>query len=109
MKVGATMDNKLLKELTLDFSYIFGAINQGKVFDNETNMKEFLLKSKEFQKKLVDLTEQVASTFLDIEYKREKALLTSHIQSENEITLKKLSAFMAEIDKQVYLKRTFKL
>lgn len=50
-KVGVYMDtiNKLLKELTLDFGYIFGAINQGRVFESDNNMKDFCIRVKHFK------------------------------------------------------------
>ncbi|EON72852.1 hypothetical protein [Lysinibacillus sphaericus] len=103
------MDQKVLKALVLDFGYIFGAINQGKVFENESTMKEFLRKSKEFQIKLVDISKQVELTFLDLEHKREQALLENQLQSEKEKTIQKLNELMTEVDNQIIKKQPFNL
>lgn len=78
--------NKLLKELTLDFGYIFGAINQGRVFESDMNMKEFLHKSQAFQKKLRDITERIEQF---------------QIQLEKEKTLERLNKMIEFLEKQV--------
>ncbi|MFJ7648607.1 hypothetical protein ACIQ1H_13675 [Lysinibacillus sp. NPDC097279] len=80
--------NKLLKELTLDFGYIFGAINQGRVFESDTNMKDFLHKSQAFQIKLVNITKHIEQ---------------SKIQTEKEKTLERLNTLIDFIEKQVYM------
>ncbi len=78
--------NKLLKELTLDFGYIFGAVNQGRVFESDINMKDFLHRSQAFQLKLRDFTKHVEQL---------------QIQSEKEQTLERLNKLIEFLERQV--------
>lgn len=72
--------------MTLDFGYIFGAVNQGRVFESDINMKDFLHRSQGFQLKLRDFTKHVEEL---------------QIQSEKEQTLERLNKLIEFLERQV--------
>lgn len=89
-----------MKQMMRDFGEIFSIINQGKLFEDENNMKECIYKCKKLQNELMNYTKLIELTFIELQEKREQALLALNIESDNEKKIKQLDELVLEINRK---------
>ncbi|MGG2053910.1 hypothetical protein ABFY48_05850 [Lysinibacillus pakistanensis] len=87
-----------MKQVMKDFGEVFSMINQGKVFENETNVKECINKCKKLQLELMDSIRLIELTFMELQSKRDQALLAT--ESDSESKLRQLDDLLLAINKK---------
>lgn len=87
-----------MKQVMEDFGEVFSVIHQGQVFENETNVKECINKCKKLQLELMDSIRLIEQTFMELQLKRDQALLAT--ESDSEAKLRQLDALLLEINKK---------
>lgn len=103
MKVGIIVDKLIMtemKQMMREFGEIFSIINRRELFEDENNMKECLYKCKKLQNVLMNCTKLIELTFIELQEKREQALLALSYESDNEKKLKQLDSLVLEINRK---------